>query len=110
MAFADKNNEKIGAVNRGTPCESGLCGFCRVDCQGRCETWLSSMLGRRTLVPKDYGNASIGSDNTAISGDSYNALRIRGNGKEEHQHICEFIRSNLEHWQKEDGINQPDSE
>lgn len=39
-----------------------------------------------------------------------NALRIRGNGKEEHQHICEFIRSNLEHWQKEDGINQPDSE
>lgn len=78
MAFADKNNEKIGAVNRGTPCESGLCGFCRVDCQGRCETWLSSMLGRRTLVPRDYGNASIGSDNTAFSGVSYNALRIRG--------------------------------
>ena len=50
MSLTSKNNEKIGAVNRGTPCESGLCNFCRTDCQGRCETWLSSLLGRRTLV------------------------------------------------------------
>ena len=41
MSLTSKNNEKIGAVNRGTPCESGLCNFCRTDCQGRCETWLS---------------------------------------------------------------------
>ena len=73
-----KNNEKIGAVNRGTPCESGLCGYCRVDCQGRCETWLSSLYGRKTLFPKDYGNATLGSDNTCHVGVSYNALRIPG--------------------------------
>ena len=53
MSLTSKNNEKIGAVNRGTPCESGLCNFCRTDCQGRCETWLSSLMGRRTLVPRD---------------------------------------------------------
>ena len=28
MSLTSKNNEKIGA-NRGTPCESGLCNFCR---------------------------------------------------------------------------------
>ncbi len=70
MGFADKSNEKIGAVNRGTPCESGLCSFCRVDCQGKCETWLSSLLGRRTLIPQNYGNASLGSDNTPPQGES----------------------------------------
>ena len=37
-----------------------------------------------------------------------NALRVQGNGKEEHQHICDFIRGNLEHWQKEDGVNLPE--
>ena len=78
MSLPSKNNEKIGAVNRGTPCESGLCNFCRTDCQGRCETWLSSLLGRRTLVPRDYGNATIGTENTTHVGVSYNALRIRG--------------------------------
>lgn len=77
MSFA-KNNEKIGATNRGTPCESGLCSYCRVDCQGKCETWLSSLLGRKTLFPKDYGNATLGSDNTGHQGVSYNALRIPG--------------------------------
>ncbi len=35
------------------------------------------------------------------------ALRIHGNGKEEHQQICDFIRGNLERWQKEDGVNPP---
>ena len=78
MSLTSKNNEKIGAVNRGTPCESGLCNFCRTDCQGRCETWLSSLMGRRTLVPRDYGNATIGTENTTHVGVSYNALRIRG--------------------------------
>ena len=71
MSLTSKNNEKIGAVNRGTPCESGLCNFCRTDCQGRCETWLSSLLGRRTLVPRDYGNATIGTENTTHVGVSY---------------------------------------
>ncbi len=73
-----KSNEKVGSMNRGMPCESGLCGFCRVDCQGKCETWLSSLLGRRTLFPSGYGDASIGSDNTSPTGVSYNALRVRG--------------------------------
>lgn len=73
-----KNNEKVGSVNRSVPCESGLCGYCRVDCQGKCETWLSSILGRRTLFPNAYGEASIGSDNTSPVGVSYNALRVRG--------------------------------
>lgn len=78
MLNPPKSNEKIGATNRGVPCESGLCSYCRVDCQGRCETWLSSLLGRRTLFPKDYGNATLGSDNTCHVGVSYNALRIPG--------------------------------
>lgn len=73
-----KANEKVGSVNRGTPCDSGLCGYCRVDCQGRCETWLSSMLGRATLFPNSYGNASIGCDDLHTAGVSYNTLRIRG--------------------------------
>ena len=74
----NKSNEKVGSVNRGTPCESGLCSYCRVDCQGRCETWLSSLVGRRTQFPNSYGNASIGSDNLGGAGISYNALRIKG--------------------------------
>ena len=73
-----KSNEKVGAMNRGTPCESGLCNFCRTDCQGRCETWLSSLEGRRTLTPREYGNATIGSSTTREVGISYDALRIRG--------------------------------
>lgn len=78
MNNTHKNNEKIGAVNRGVPCESGLCNFCRTDCQGKCETWLSSLAGRRTLTPKEYGNATIGSDNLGHVGVSYEALRVRG--------------------------------
>lgn len=73
-----KANEKTNSVNRGTPCESGLCGYCRTDCQGRCETWLSSLLGRATLFPHSYGNASIGCDNMHLNEVSYNALRVRG--------------------------------
>lgn len=73
-----KSNEKVGSTNRGVPCESGLCNYCRVDCQGKCETWLSSMLGRRTLFPNAYGDASIGSSATTPVGISYDALRVRG--------------------------------
>ena len=73
-----KSNEKVGAMNRSTPCESGLCNFCRTDCQGRCETWLSSLEGRRTLTPREYGNATIGSSTTREVGISYDALRMRG--------------------------------
>lgn len=73
-----KANEKINSVNRGTPCESGLCGYCRTDCQGRCETWLSSLVGRATLFPHAYGNATIGCDDMHHNEVSYNALRVRG--------------------------------
>ena len=78
MKLTSKNNEKVGAVNRGTPCESGLCNYCRTDCAGRCETWLSALAGRKTLTPQNYGNAIIGTDNTTSVGISYNALRVRG--------------------------------
>lgn len=74
----EKSNEKIGSMNRGTPCESGLCTFCRVDCHGKCETWLSSMLGRKSLVPQDYGNASLAADSAIPAGVSYASLKIRG--------------------------------
>lgn len=73
-----KNNDVLGTTNRGTPCESGLCTLCRADCQGRCETWLGSMLGRDTLYPRDFGVVTAGSGNTAPDGVCYNALRING--------------------------------
>lgn len=36
------------------------------------------MLGRKTLVPQNYGNASLGTDNIAPVGVSFNSLKIRG--------------------------------
>ena len=85
-----KNNDVLGTTNRGTPCESGLCTLCRADCQGRCETWLGSMLGRDTLYPRDFGVVTAGSGNTAPDGVCYNALRINGylygaRGADKHQ-------------------------
>jgi hypothetical protein len=44
-----KTNDALGTVNRGNPAESGLCTLCRADCKGKCETWLSSMAGRKIL-------------------------------------------------------------
>ncbi|MBG0791170.1 MAG: FMN-binding glutamate synthase family protein [Desulfovibrionaceae bacterium] len=73
-----KSNDVIGSVNRGNAIESGLCTLCRADCQGKCETWLSSMRGREILYPRDFGMVTAGSGNTTHVGVSYNSLRIQG--------------------------------
>ena len=78
MSKQNKSNDVLGTVNRGNPCESGLCTLCRADCQGRCETWLSSMKGRKILYPRDFGTVTAGSANTEHIGVSYNSLRIQG--------------------------------
>jgi glutamate synthase domain-containing protein 2 len=73
-----KQNDALGTVNRGNPCESGLCTLCRADCKGKCETWLSSLRGRKMLYPRDFGSITAGSANTTQVGVSYNSLRIQG--------------------------------
>lgn len=78
MEVWSKSNDALGTVNRGNPCESGLCTLCRADCQGKCETWLSSMVGRKLLYPRDFGTITAGSANTSHLGVSYNSLRIQG--------------------------------
>ncbi len=78
MDQRSKSNDAIGAANRGDPCESSLCTLCRADCKGRCETWLSCLMGRRLLYPRDFGLVTAGSANTSHVGISYNSLRING--------------------------------
>ena len=73
-----KTNDAIGTVNRGNPAESGLCTLCRADCKGRCETFLSSLKGRKILYPRDFGLVTAGSGNTTHLGVNYNALRVQG--------------------------------
>ncbi len=73
-----KSNDALGTVNRGNPAESGLCTLCRVDCAGKCETWLSSLRGRKMLYPRDFSFVTAGSANTCHVGVSYNSLRING--------------------------------
>lgn len=73
-----KTNDALGTANRGDVAESGLCTLCRADCQGKCETFLSSMVGRKLLYPRDFGKITSGSRNTAHIGVSYNSLRING--------------------------------
>jgi hypothetical protein len=77
MRFA-KTNDALGTVNRGNPTEAGLCTLCRADCQGKCETWLSSLVGRKLLYPRSFGIVTAGSNNTTHVGVSYNSLRIQG--------------------------------
>jgi hypothetical protein len=74
----DKRNDVLGTTNRGNPAESGLCTLCRADCEGKCETWLSSLVGRKLLYPRDFGLVTAGANNTTHVGVSYNALRIQG--------------------------------
>ncbi len=74
----DKRNDVLGTVNRGNPAESGLCTLCRADCEGKCETWLSSLVGRKLLYPRDFGLVTAGANNTTHVGVSYNALRVQG--------------------------------
>lgn len=73
-----KNNDVLGTVNRGNPAESGLCTLCRADCQGKCETFMSCMKGRKMLYPRDFGTVTAGSDNITHVGVSYNSLRVQG--------------------------------
>ncbi len=73
-----KQNDVLGTVNRGNPAESGLCTLCRADCQGKCETWMASIAGRKLLYPRDFGIVTAGSANTSHIGISYNSLRILG--------------------------------
>lgn len=73
-----KSNDALGTTNRGNAAESGLCTLCRADCTGKCETWLSSMVGRKLLYPRDFGDITTGSANTTHLGVSYNSLRIQG--------------------------------
>ena len=73
-----KTNDALGTVNRGNPAESGLCTLCRADCKGKCETWLSSLKGRKILYPRDFGSITAGSTNTTHLGVCYNSLRIDG--------------------------------
>jgi len=77
MRFS-KSNDVLGTANRGNPAESGLCTLCRADCQGKCETWLTSMVGRKLLYPRDFGLVTAGANNTTHIGVSYNSLRIQG--------------------------------
>ncbi|WP_421903745.1 glutamate synthase-related protein [Maridesulfovibrio sp.] len=79
MGNWSKSNDVLGAVNRGNAIESGLCTLCRADCQGKCETWLSSLRGREMLYPRDFGLVTAGSGNTTHVGVSYNSMRIQGN-------------------------------
>lgn len=73
-----KTNDALGTVNRGNAAESGLCTLCLADCAGKCETWLSSLRGRKMLYPREFGLSTSGSANTIHIGVSYNSLRIRG--------------------------------
>jgi hypothetical protein len=77
MRFS-KKNDVLGTVNRGNAAESSLCTLCRADCEGKCETWLSSMVGRKLLYPRDFGMVTAGANNTTHVGVSYNSLRIQG--------------------------------
>ncbi|MFC1467680.1 glutamate synthase-related protein [Verrucomicrobiota bacterium] len=73
-----KSNDALGTVNRGIPCESGLCTLCRADCKGACETWLSCLVGRKLLYPRDYPLTTAGSANVTAVGVGYHALRVQG--------------------------------
>ncbi len=73
-----KSNDALGTVNRGNPAESGLCTLCQADCKGKCETWLSSLKGRKLLYPRDFGTTTSGSANTTAVGVGYQSLRIQG--------------------------------
>lgn len=73
-----KNNDALGAVNRGVPCESGLCTLCDSACKGKCETWLSCMEGRKMLYPRRFGYSTSGANHFTSLGIGYQALRIQG--------------------------------
>lgn len=73
-----KQNDALGTVNRGNPCESGLCTLCMSSCAGKCETWMSSLVGRKVIYPRNFGEITAGSSNIVAEGVGYHALRIQG--------------------------------
>ncbi|MBD3418496.1 MAG: FMN-binding glutamate synthase family protein [Chitinivibrionales bacterium] len=73
-----KQNDALGTVNRGNPCESGLCTLCLSNCRGKCETWMSSLLGRKMLYPRNFGESTSGSSHVVLEGAGYHALRVQG--------------------------------
>jgi hypothetical protein len=75
---SEKINDVLGTANRGNPAESGLCTLCRADCAGKCETWKSSLVGRKLLYPRDFGLVTAGANKTTHVGVSYSSLRIQG--------------------------------
>lgn len=77
MRFS-KSNDVLGTTNRGNAAESSLCTLCRADCMGKCETWLSGLMGRKLLYPRSFGLVTAGANNTTHVGVSYNSLRIQG--------------------------------
>ena len=104
MRFS-KSNDTLGTTNRGNAAESSLCTLCRADCQGKCETWLSSLVGRKLLYPRSFGLVTAGANNTTHVGVSYNSLRIQGyaygshglsNGMTNDPDDCIFPNVNLE--------------
>ena len=78
MISYPRSNDVLNTVNRGNVAESGLCTLCRADCKGKCETWMSSMKGRKLLYPRDFGTVTAGSSNVNHIGVCYNNLRIQG--------------------------------
>jgi glutamate synthase domain-containing protein 2 len=78
MFDRNKNNDALGAINRGVPCESGLCTLCDSACKGKCETWLSCMEGRKMLYPRKFGYSTAGGDNVTSVGTGYHTIRIQG--------------------------------
>lgn len=78
MLHYAKNNDALGAVNRGVPSESGLCTLCDSSCKGKCETWLSCLEGRKVLYPRRYGYSTAGSAHTTALGAGYHSLRTQG--------------------------------
>jgi glutamate synthase domain-containing protein 2 len=74
----EKNNDALGTVNRGNRAESGLCTLCLSSCKGKCEVWLSSLVGRKLLYPRSFGECTSGSGNVSSLGVGYHALRVQG--------------------------------
>ena len=78
MYEAPKQNDALGTTNRGNPCESGLCTLCSADCKGKCETWLSALLGRKLLYPRDFGETTAGSAKSSQKGSGTTPCVSRG--------------------------------
>jgi hypothetical protein len=73
-----RNNDALGAVNRGIACESSLCTLCDSACKGKCETWLSCLEGRKMLYPRKFGHSTSGANNQIAIGAGYQTVRVQG--------------------------------